>query len=62
MSSSTTRNVETVSATTCVADSSRPARRFSGEAVMDSGGLPPEINSERMYSGTGPTSSQQDDR
>jgi hypothetical protein len=54
MFSSTTRNAtfETVGATVC-SRPSRPTRRFSGEIAMDFGDLPPEINSERTYSGPG---------
>lgn len=54
MFSSTTRNAtfETVGATVC-SRPSRPTRRFSEEMAMDFGDLPPEINSERTYSGPG---------
>jgi PPE-repeat protein len=57
MSSNTTRTAtfETVSATSCVAD--QAARLADSQDIaMDFGGLPPEINSERMYSGPGPGS------
>jgi PPE family len=54
MSSSTTRNAtfEIFGATTCVADQAA-GLADSHEIATDFGGSPPEINSERMYSGPG---------
>jgi PPE-repeat protein len=54
MSSSTTRNAtfEIFGATACVADQAA-GLADSPELATDFGGSPPEINSERMYSGPG---------